>query len=33
MAELSLPFESKYFPLKNFFNVYRQSWDTRNSRK
>jgi len=27
MAELSLPFESKYLPLKKFFNVYRRSME------
>lgn len=27
MAEISLPFESKYFPLKKFFNVYQRSMD------
>ncbi|MFC1978159.1 acetate--CoA ligase [Chloroflexota bacterium] len=25
MAELSLPFESRYFPLKKFFDIYRRS--------
>ncbi len=25
MAELSLPFESRYFPLKKFFNIYQMS--------
>jgi len=27
MAELSLPFESKYLPVKKFFNVYRRSME------
>jgi len=27
MAELSLPFESKYLPLKKFYNVYRRSME------
>jgi acetyl-CoA synthetase len=27
MAELSLPFESRYFPLKKFFNIYKESLD------
>ena len=25
MAELSLPFESRYFPLKKFLNMYQES--------
>ncbi|MBI2328710.1 MAG: hypothetical protein HYU85_03625, partial [Chloroflexi bacterium] len=25
MPELSLPFESRYFPLKKFFDIYRRS--------
>jgi hypothetical protein len=25
MAELSLPFESRYFPLKRFFDIYHWS--------
>ena len=25
MAELSLPFESRYFPLKKFLNIYQES--------
>ena len=27
MAELPLPFESRYFPLKKFFNVYQRSME------
>jgi len=27
MAELSLPFESRYFPLKKFFDIYHRSME------
>ena len=27
MAELSLPFESRYFPLKRFFDIYHRSME------
>jgi hypothetical protein len=27
MAELSLPFESRYYPLRKYFDVYRRSME------